>query len=310
MNQDTFLKIRTFIRRNARPLDYIRWKVHFEGGAKEEILTLLAAYQNDDGGLGHGLEPDFLNPFSTPMATCHGILLLKELGIEDKNHPVLENILRYLASGAGKRDGRWLFSVKENENYPHAPWWGAEEEDGTFSRFNPTAPLLRFILDHGEYETDLYYLALNTLEALKKDFMEGDSFSMHDLIALEALRPYLDEERLNELLEENIEKNPENFKDYVLRPTHIIKSTDHPLYRKMRGLLEKDLEFLEGSLREEGYWDINWAWGAYEESFYVSRNFWRSDLSIHNLLLLKSFVDTPTAKAMGFLGDETPVCFQ
>jgi hypothetical protein len=303
MNQDTFLKIRTFIRRNARPLDYIRWKVHFEGGAKEEILTLLAAYQNDDGGLGHGLEPDFLNPFSTPMATCHGILLLKELGIEDKNHPVLENILRYLASGAGKRDGRWLFSVKENENYPHAPWWGAEEEDGTFSRFNPTAPLLRFILDHGEYETDLYYLALNTLEALKKDFMEGDSFSMHDLIALEALRPYLDEERLNELLEENIEKNPENFKDYVLRPTHIIKSTDHPLYRKMRGLLEKDLEFLEGSLREEGYWDINWAWGAYEESFYVSRNFWRSDLSIHNLLLLKSFVDTPTSKAMVFLCD-------
>ena len=24
----------------------------------------------------------------------------------------------------------------------------------------------------------------------------------------------------------------------------------------------------------------------------------------------KTFVDTPTAKAMGFLGDETPVCFQ
>lgn len=289
MNQDTFAKIRTFIRRNARPLDYIRWKIHFEGETTEEILTLLSAYQNKDGGLGHGLEPDFLNPSSTPMATCHGILLLKELGIEDKSHPLLQNIFRYLASGHGKRHGRWLFSMKENENHPHAPWWSAEEEDGTFSSYNPTAPLLRFILDQGEYETDLYYLALNTLEELKKEFMEGESFSMHDLIALEELRPYLDEERLNELLLKNIEKNPANFRNYVLRPTHIIKSPDHPLYRKMRDLVDKDLEFLEGSLQEEGYWDINWAWGAYEDSFYVSRNFWRSDLCIHHLLLLKAF---------------------
>lgn len=289
MNKETFQNIRTFILRNARPLDYIRWKVHFEGGDPEEILTLLASYQNEDGGLGHGLEPDFLNPGSTPMATSHGILLLKELQIKEKNHPVVQGLLRYLSSGHGKREGRWLFSMKENEKYPHAPWWHAEEEDGTFSRYNPTAPLLRFILDFGDYETDLYYLALNTLEALKKDFMQGEDFSMHDLIALEELRPYLDEERLNDLIDENMEKNPANFKEYVLRPTHIIKSPEHPLYRKLRDLVEKDLEHLEGSLKEEGYWDINWAWGAYEDSFYVARNFWRSDLSIHYLLLLQSF---------------------
>ncbi len=62
----------------------------------------------------------------------------------------------------------------------------------------------------------------------------------------------------------------------------------------MRDLVEKDLEFLEGSLQEEGYWDINWAWRSYEDSFYVSRNYWRSDLCIHNLLLLKAFGKIPS----------------
>lgn len=289
MDQNTYVHIRQFIYRNARPLDFARWKAHFEGGAPEEFLNILALYQNEDGGFGHGLEPDFLNPLSTPMATCHGILLLKEMGIKDQSHPVVQGILSYLASGHGKRHGRWLFSMKENEAYPHAPWWKAEEEDGTFSRFNPTAPVLRFILDYGTYETDLYYLALNTLEDLKKDFMEGETFSMHDLIALEELRPYLDEERLNELEEQHIEKNPENYPEYVLRPTHLIRTPAHPLYKKLQDLVEKDLDFLEKNVQPGGYFDINWSWGAYEEQFQISRNFWRSDLSIHNLLLLQAF---------------------
>lgn len=289
MNQDTFTKIKKFVHRNARPIDYIRWKIHFEIGNKEEFLYLLSSYQNEDGGLGHGIEPDFLNPGSSPMATCHGILMLKELEIHEKNHPVIQAILNYLSSGIGKRNGRWLFSLKENENHPHAPWWTPEEEDGTFSKYNPTAPLLRFILDFGEYESDLYYLALNTLEELKKDFMEDEEFSMHDLICLEELRPYLNEERLNDLLEKNIEKDPSKFGDYVLRPSHIIKTLEHPLYKRMEDLMEADLTFIEESLKEEGCWDINWAWGAFEDSFYVSRNFWKTDLAIHNLLILQSF---------------------
>ena len=49
MNQ-TFKKARTFIYRNARPLDLARWQYHFKGGSKEAVLTTLAVYQNEDGG--------------------------------------------------------------------------------------------------------------------------------------------------------------------------------------------------------------------------------------------------------------------
>ena len=53
---------RNFIYKNARPLDIARWKYLFENGSKEDVLTALNAYQNEDGGFGSVLEPDCWNP--------------------------------------------------------------------------------------------------------------------------------------------------------------------------------------------------------------------------------------------------------
>ena len=50
-----FERARRFIFRNARPLDFARWRFAFEGGSREDVLAALAAYQNGDGGFGHGL---------------------------------------------------------------------------------------------------------------------------------------------------------------------------------------------------------------------------------------------------------------
>ena len=64
-----FKKARTFVYRNARPLDIARWQYHFENGSKGAVLTALAVYQNEDGGFGHALEPDSWNPNSAPIQT-------------------------------------------------------------------------------------------------------------------------------------------------------------------------------------------------------------------------------------------------
>lgn len=58
-NQD-FDAIRRWMHRNARPLDLARWQYHFESGSAEAVLQSLSAYQNEDGGFGHGLEADWL----------------------------------------------------------------------------------------------------------------------------------------------------------------------------------------------------------------------------------------------------------
>lgn len=45
-----FEKARKFVYRNARPLDLARWKYHFGNGSEKEVIEVLSAYQNEDGG--------------------------------------------------------------------------------------------------------------------------------------------------------------------------------------------------------------------------------------------------------------------
>ena len=79
---------RNFVYRNARPLDMARWKYMFENGSKEDVLNALIAYQNEDGGFGHGLEPDYWNPDSSPIQTEVATEIIKEINLMDKNHPL------------------------------------------------------------------------------------------------------------------------------------------------------------------------------------------------------------------------------
>ena len=91
-------KTRRFLYRNARPLDIARWQYHFENGSKEAVLTALSCYQNEDGGFGHALEEDCWNPNSSPIQTWVATEILREIEFTDASHPVIQGILRYLAS--------------------------------------------------------------------------------------------------------------------------------------------------------------------------------------------------------------------
>ena len=57
-----------WIKRNARPLETARWEYIFEGASSDRVMKYLSAFQNEDGGFGHGIEPDFWLPHSSPMA--------------------------------------------------------------------------------------------------------------------------------------------------------------------------------------------------------------------------------------------------
>ncbi|MFH5836223.1 hypothetical protein ACHAL6_09120 [Proteiniclasticum sp. C24MP] len=290
MDYNGYQNIRNWIYRNARPLDLARWEFHFEHRDSEEVLKMLSFYQNEDGGFGHGLEPDSWNPGSTPITTNRAAEILREIGHSNRKHPMIVEMLKYLESGQGKKGHKWLFSVPENSSYPHAHWWETAGE-GTITPFNPTASILRFILDFGDYKSDLYMLALNEMESMKEEFVNAKDPSMHDLICLESIRAYLDEERLNKLEAKIIEKDPDNWKEYTCRPSAFIRDGSHPLLKQkeIKELLRMELDALERSLHSDGYWEINWSWGSYPEAFAVARNWWRADVTIRNLLLLKAF---------------------
>ena len=96
---NTLEKAKHFIYKNARPLELAIWQYHFENGSQESVLKALSFYQNEDGGFGNGLEADFLNPNSSPIATWAATETLKQIELSDKNHPIVKGILRYLDRG-------------------------------------------------------------------------------------------------------------------------------------------------------------------------------------------------------------------
>lgn len=90
VNNISFEKARTFIYRNARPLDIARCQYYFEGGSKEAVLTALSFYQNEDGGFGHALDLDAWNPNSTPIQTWAASEILREINFTDNAHPIIK----------------------------------------------------------------------------------------------------------------------------------------------------------------------------------------------------------------------------
>ena len=87
-----------FILQNARPIDLAVYQYFFENGSNQAVMEELSKYQNEDGGFGHGLEPDYWNPNSSPIATNDAIITLFRVGALDPNADMLKGIVRYLES--------------------------------------------------------------------------------------------------------------------------------------------------------------------------------------------------------------------
>lgn len=89
----TFEKARTFMYRNARPLDLARFQYHFENGSKQNVMNVLSYYQNEDGGCGHAIEADCWNPNSTPLHTGGASDIIREIDFTERNHPLIQGLL-------------------------------------------------------------------------------------------------------------------------------------------------------------------------------------------------------------------------
>lgn len=87
-----------FVLQNARPVDMAVYRYFFENGSNEMVIEELEKYQNEDGGFGHGLEPDYLNPNSSPIATNDAVITLYRVDALKHHSKIVNGIVRYLKS--------------------------------------------------------------------------------------------------------------------------------------------------------------------------------------------------------------------
>jgi len=219
LSLDDYRKLRRLVYRGATPLLFAQWRCAFENGDPEDVLSVLACYQNEDGGFGHALEANCWNPNSSPYVTSFAIRILGGLyghtyTFADRNHPVLRGILNYLASGAHATETGWLgiADIPSNNEYSHAPWF----------HYNPSAPpgetdpkdIVEFVLKYGEKDSALYQKALTIEKTLPTNKPIPD-FSRYD---------------------------PTKFICWEPLPTDIVDSPDSPLYPEYKDLVEAELD--------------------------------------------------------------------
>ena len=289
-------RARNFIYRNARPLDLARWQYLFENGSKEEVLKILATYQNEDGGFGHGLEPDCWNPNSSPIQTWVATEIMREVNLNDAEHPMIQGILKYLASTDDFDGHIWFNTIASNDTYPHAPWWSFTPSQEL--TYNPTACFIGFILKYARQESELYKTAICLAKEAYAFFKSNYPMdSMHTVSCFVALFEYLKEcsksvdidmHEFEELLYKQIEyvltqDTSVWSTEYVCKPSLFINSQESVFYPENKNICEYECEFISKTQEADGSWNITWEWGNYPEQWHISKNWWKSDIIIKNV---------------------------
>lgn len=137
---------RTFVYRNGRVLDRRVFAAAFEDGSPRGVAEALRAYRNDDGGFGHGLEPDKRVPASNPLDTETAFEAMDIAGEVDRE--LVVGACDFLAVRA---DASGLVPLVFDDmlEYPHADHW---DQIPLTPGVNPTGGLAAFLwkwdIDH------------------------------------------------------------------------------------------------------------------------------------------------------------------
>ncbi len=295
--------ISTWLHKNARELELAIWKYHFGGGNKEDVVKALAYYQNEDGGFGNGVDPDNWNVNSLPYATLFVIHVLEEIEFYDMEHPIYTGIKRYLDTGLSFPDG-WNFTVVSNGEFPHASYYNYEENYNRTESIGIILGLSTFIIEHYQASPiypDVLSLAGKMLDKLSSENL-GDMGPSGFVMLVKAMRQAnIDgydydnlEMKLKDIVNNSIQRKPEQWLSYGYRPSDYIKTKESIFYEDNKAVIELELDFLCDTLPENDVWPIPWSWFENNEKYpresVISGNWYKSIKAIEKARFLEQFM--------------------
>lgn len=305
-SKEVFEQSDAWIKRNARPLEAARWEYHFENGSKENVIKYLSAFQNNDGGFGHGIEPDFWLPHSSPMATWAAGQILMEIDV-DKDEAIVKSMIDYLVNTNQRETGIWFATVPETNEYAHAPWWHWTEGVQENWMFNPGAELAGFLIHWSFEESEASQIGWSAVEKAINRLMNASKMDKHEINNFQRLLKVLNSHearfaqrlpyslldvsnQIAALVNQCVEKNVGAWATgYKPLPLDFIDNPEDPLCEEFGHLIDDNLNFYMETLSVEGTWDISWEWGSYPEEFAVARRQWNGILTVDRYKKLKEF---------------------
>ncbi len=298
-------EIKIWIYRNARQIELSLWEYYFENGSKENVISALMHYQNEDGGFGNTLEADSWNPNSSPYTTAYAISILKSIDFKDKNHPIMQGVFNYLNCGQHFENDMWLFTIPSNNDYAHAPWWTYNSESNKSESIGVTAELISFVLQYLSTTSELYQKVIPIAKEMFEKLLEIENFGdmgINGLIILaETIKELniglIDMKKVQPILQnlvfDSIERDTAKWPFYGVRPSDYINSPKSIYYKQNQDIVQKELDYLIDTRPENNVWDITWSWfdnnDKYPKEFAISENWWKAYKAIEKMVFLRNF---------------------
>ncbi len=299
LEPDAYQRARDFLER-GRLLERAAAAYAFDDGPAWQVLDALSAFQNPDGGFGHGLEPDLVSGASSAVATAVALRRLVEIDAAP-THPVVERAVAWTQRTIDPHERIWRIVPPEVEGAPHAPWW---DQDGLEERFrhfvlNPKADLLAQLYALGAIDDGwLDGLADDVVREVANRVAAGESLEMHELIGTVALvdAPHLPVmarrhlyDLLAPLLDAAVERDAEAWGDYTLRPLAVVRRPGSAFASVLAELVEAELDFLVAEQADDGGWWPTWSWDRDEHVWEQQRAMWAAVLTLDALQRLEAF---------------------
>lgn len=266
---------RTFLWLNARTLEQ-RWFEHaFDGGSADAVVRAVLAYRNDDGGYGHGLEPDHRGPTSQPLHALRALQMFGQAGAPDQ----AESILAWLTDTCP--DGSVPFGFSTSKDHPRAPWVAADDQGGLLITSQIAAALHELGVTHPwlDKATDYCWREIEELEQTHPYELRGAAMFL-DAVPDRA-RAELVAEKLRHLTpstEGYAEGEGLDPHEFAQKPTSLASRWF------TQEELEKDLDALHNGQQADGGW--NFGFPAFTPVVHFE---WRSIATLDALLTLRRY---------------------
>lgn len=296
LTQTAFQRAKNFIMAQGRAVDQRRFEFHFEDGSADAVLAALSPYQNDDGGFGHGLEPDIRTPASSALVSTIGFQLLREIQAP-ASHRAVQRGIQYFIDTYDEHQQVWHIVPPEVDEVPHAPWWDYESSPETFGRFlvNPRAEIVGYLHEFGN---NVPMELLNTLTTTVLEYLDSlpGEMEMHDILCcvrLAETEALPNQDKVWAKLAraaQGVARNAEQLTGYVLKPLWLVPSPKSPLAAELKDEVEMNLDFEIGQQGTDGSWSPNFSWDdQYPEAWRTAKKEWQSRLTVDILKTLKDF---------------------
>ncbi len=280
-----FEKASNFIWKNGRLLERRVFEFVFLGGTKNNILNAIKAYQNDDGGFGHALEPDLRTPESQPLYTGFALRLMYDCNIKDID--LANKVCDYVSQHADLETGIPII-LPSSSKFPRAEHWNNPlSVQPSISQLPGLVGLIRWQGVKHPWIDKATDICLNDISSRKYD----DAHTISSAFWLLESLPQTDyiKSLFNKLSKDLFQARffilEAPSQSYGLIPLEIAPSPDSYCRNIFSGETIMDhLKVLESQQGEDGGWPIQW-----EPPGGIAKNEWRAHKTLMSLITLKAY---------------------